>query len=112
MTLTRSDTFRAQLPVDSHTDFSALAYYNLGSAVGPIVDQLTATGLLTPELQKQVSALTSNRKPTLVYAYGSVDQILVGSRNSIAGLGLDALSGLGFGTTFAPLVRTLSVAPQ
>jgi len=112
MTLPRSDTFRAQLPVDSHTDFSALAYYNLGSAVGPIVDQLTATGLLTPELQKQVSALTSNRKPTLVYAYGSVDQILVGSRNSIAGLGLDALSGLGFGTTFAPLVRTLSVAPQ
>jgi len=112
MTLPRSVTFRAQLPVDSHTDFSALAYYNLGSAVGPIVDQLTATGLLTPEQQKQVSALTSNRKPTLVYAYGSVDQILVGSRNSIAGLGLDALSGLGFGTTFAPLVRTLSPATQ
>ena len=112
MTLPRSDAFRAQLPVDAHTDFSALAYYNLGSAVGPIVDQLTATGLLTPELQKQVSALTSNRKPTLVYAYGSVDQILVGSRNSIAGLGLDALSGLGFGTTFAPLVRTLSPATQ
>ena len=112
MTLPRSDAFRAQLPVDAHTDFSALAYYNLGSAVGPIVDQLTATGLLTPELQKQVSALTSNRKPTLVYAYGSTDQILVGSRNSITGLGLDALSGLGFGSTFAPLVRTLSVAPQ
>jgi len=112
MTLPRSDAFRAQLPVDAHTDFSALAYYNLGSAVGPIVDQLTATGLLTPELQKQVSALTSNRKPTLVYAYGSPDQILVGSRNSVTGLGLDALSGLGFGTTLAPLVRTLSVAPQ
>jgi len=112
MTLPRSDAFRTQLPVDAHTDFSALAYYNLGSAVGPIVDQLTATGLLTPEQQKQVSALTSNRKPTLVYAYGSVDQILVGSRNSIAGLGLDALSGLGFGTTFAPLVRTLSPATQ
>jgi len=112
MTLPRSDAFRAQLPVDAHTDFSALAYYNLGSAVGPIVDQLMATGLLTPELQKQVSALTSNRKPTLVYAYGSLDQILIGSRNSVTGLGLDALSGLGFGTTFAPLVRTLSVAPQ
>ena len=112
MTLPRSDAFRAQLPVDAHTDFSALAYYNLGSAVGPIVDQLMATGLLTPELQKQVSALTLNRKPTLVYAYGSLDQILIGSRNSVTGLGLDALSGLGFGTTFAPLVRTLSVAPQ
>ncbi|HSP68723.1 MAG TPA: FecR domain-containing protein [Bryobacteraceae bacterium] len=112
MTLPRSDAFRAQLPVDSHTDFSALAYYNLGSAVGPIVDQLKATGLLTPEQQKQISALTSNRKPTLVYAYGSPDQILVGSRNSLTGMGLDALSGLGFGATFAPLVRTVSLAPQ
>jgi hypothetical protein len=112
MTLPRSDAFRAQLPTDAHTDFSAVAYYNLGSVVGPIVDQLNATGILTPEQQKQISALTSNRKPTLVYAYGSTDQILVGSRNSVAGLGLDALSGLGFGSTVAPLVRTLSLAPQ
>jgi len=67
---------------------------------------------LTPEQQKQISALTANRKPTLVYAYGSPDQILVGSRNSLTGMGLDALSGLGFGATFAPLVRTVSLAPQ
>ena len=111
-TLARSDSFRAQLPLDTHVDFSALAYYNLGSAVGPIVDQLNASGLLTPEQQKQISALTANRQPTLVYAYGSPDQILVGSRNSIAGLGLDALSGLGFGPAIAPLMRTLSLAPQ
>jgi hypothetical protein len=111
-TLARSDSFRAQLPLDTHVDFSALAYYNLGTAVGPIVDQLNASGLLTPEQQKQISALTANRQPTLVYAYGSPDQILVGSRNSIAGLGLDALSGLGFGPAIAPLMRTLSLAPQ
>ncbi|HEV8413732.1 MAG TPA: FecR domain-containing protein [Bryobacteraceae bacterium] len=111
-TLPASTAFRAQLPLDTHTNFSAVAYYNLGSAVGPIVDQLNATGLLTPEQQKQISALTANRAPTLVYAYGSPDQILVGSRNSIAGMGLDALSSLGLGSAIGPLVRTLSLAPQ
>jgi len=111
-TLPASTAFRAQLPLDTHTDFSAIAYYNLGSAVGPIVDQLNASGLLTPDQQKQISALTANRAPTLVYAYGSTDQILVGSRNSIAGMGLDALSSLGLGSAIGPLVRTLSLAPQ
>jgi hypothetical protein len=111
-TLPRSDTFRAQLPLDTHSNFSAVAFYNLGSAVGPIVDQLNASGLLTPEQQKQISSLTANRQPTLVYAYGSTDQILVGSRNSIAGLGLDAFSSLGLGSAVGPLVQTLSLAPQ
>jgi len=111
-TLPASTTFRAQLPLDTHTNFSAVAYYNLGSAVGPIVDQLNASGLLTPDQQKQISTLTANRAPTLVYAYGSTDQILVGSRNSIAGMGLDALSSLGLGSAVGPLVRTLSLAPQ
>jgi hypothetical protein len=111
-TLPASTTFRAQLPLDTNTNFSAIAYYNLGSAVGPIVDQLNASGLLTPDQQKQISSLTANRAPTLVYAYGSTDQILVGSRNSIAGLGLDALSSLGLGSAVGPLVKTLSLAPQ
>jgi len=111
-TLPRSSSFRAQLPLDTHVDFSAVAYYNLASTVGPIVDQLNASGLLTPEQQKQISALTANRQPTLVYVYGSPDQILVGSRNSLSGLGLDTLSSLGFSPAIAPLVRTLSLAPQ
>jgi hypothetical protein len=111
-TLSRSASFRAQLPLDTHVDFSALAYYNLASTVGPLVDQLNASGLLTPDQQKQISSLTANRQPTLVYVYGSPDQILVGSRNSLAGLGLDTLSALGFSPAIAPLLRTLSLAPQ
>jgi len=111
-TLAASSTFRAQLPLDTNTNFSAIAYYNLGSAVGPIVDQLNSSGLLTADQQKQISSLTGNRAPTLVYAYGSTDQILVGSRNSIPGIGLDALSSLGLGSAFGPLLKTLSLAPQ
>ena len=111
-TLPRSDVFRAQLPLDTHVDFSAVAFYNLASTVGPIVDQLKTSGLLTPEQQQRISALTANRQPTLVYAYGSPDQITVGTRNSITGLGLDAISSLGFGSAIGPLVKTLSLAPQ
>jgi hypothetical protein len=76
------------------------------------VDQLNSSGLLTADQQKQISSLTANRAPTLAYAYGSSDQILVGSRNSIAGMGLDALSSLGLGSAIGPLVKTLSIASQ
>ena len=111
-TLPASATFRAQLPLDTNTNFSAIAYYNLGSAVGPMVDQLNSSGLLTADQQKQISSLTANRAPTLVYAYGSTDQILVGSRNSIPGMSLDALSSLGLGSSLGPLMKTLSLASQ
>jgi FecR protein len=92
MSLPHSDAFRNQLPRDGHLDFSALAYYNLGTTVGPVADQLKASGLLTPEQQQQIAAATSNRQPTLVYAYGESDRILVGNRSSFAGLGLNAFS--------------------
>src|SRR5204863_141598 len=77
MTLPRSSSFRNQLPADGHLDFSAVMYYNLGTTVGPLVDQLKATGLLPPEQQKQVSELTANREPSLVYVYGEPDRIIV-----------------------------------
>ena len=47
-----------------------------------------------------------NRKP-----YRQAE-ILVGSRNSIAGLGLDARSSLGLGSTLGPLMHTFSIASQ
>ncbi len=92
LTLPQSQAFRGQLPADGQLNFSALTYYNLGKTVGPIADQLNATGLLTPDQQQQVAALTSNRAPTLVYAYGEPQRILVGSRGGITGLGLNAFT--------------------
>jgi len=92
LTLTRSPAFRGQLPLDGQLNFSALAYYNLGPAVGPIIDQLKASGLMSPEQQQQVAALTGNRAPTLVYAYGEPQRILVGSRGGITGMGLNAFA--------------------
>ncbi len=94
ITLPRSAAFRAQLPQDGHLNFSGLLYYHLGSAVGPIVDQLKATGLLTPEQQQSVSRLTANREPVLIYAYGEPDRIVAASRSGFFGFGLDTLVGL------------------
>ena len=70
-----SAAFRAQLPQDGHTNFSALMYYNMGTTVGPIIDQLKAGGLITPEQKKSIALLATNREPGLVYAYGEPDRI-------------------------------------
>ncbi len=105
-TLSRSASFRAQLPLDTNVDLSALAYYNLASAVGPIVDQLNASGLLTPEQQKQISALTANRQPTLVCVLWLAPSNPGGQPQQNAGLGLDTLSFRSpFGPAIAPLLQ-------
>ena len=91
LTLPRSAEFKAQMPQDGNTFFSGLLYYNLGSTLGPIADQLKSTGMLTPQLQSQVDTLTANRTPSLVYVYGETDRIQVGSRSSLFQMGLQAL---------------------
>src|SRR5260370_20075877 len=94
ITLTRSAKFRAQMPQDGYVNFSGLVYYNLGVVLGPMVDQLKSGGILPPDLQKSADLLAANREPTLIYAYGEPDQIVVASRGSFFGLGLDTLVGL------------------
>ncbi|HEV8146953.1 MAG TPA: FecR domain-containing protein [Bryobacteraceae bacterium] len=94
ITLTRSAKFRAQMPQDGYVNFSGVIYYNVGAVLGPMVDQLKSGGMLPAEMQKSADLLTANREPTLIYAYGEPDQIVVASRGSFFGLGLDTLVGL------------------
>ncbi len=94
LTLARSTAFRAQLPQDGHTNFSAIMYYNMGSSVGPIIDQLKSGGLMTADQKKSLALLDTNREPGLIYAYGEPDRITVATRGSFFGLGLDTLIGL------------------
>lgn len=94
LTLQRSTAFRAKLPQDGHVNFSGLVYYNMGSTVGPIIDQLKKGGLMTPDQQKSAALIDSNREPGLIYAYGEPDRISVGVSGSSFGLGLDTLLGL------------------
>jgi hypothetical protein len=94
ITLPRSNNFRAQLPLDGHANFSALLYYNLGSQLGPAVDQLKSGGLVSGEKLKTMEGLTANREPGLIYAYGEPDRIVVASRSGFFGLNLQTLLGL------------------
>ncbi len=90
-TLTHSQAFRAQLPKSGPSNFSAIAYQNFAPALGAVVDQLKSTGILTPEQQEAASGLTANRGPSLIYAYGETDRIIVASSGSFFGMNLDAL---------------------
>jgi len=94
LTLSRSSAFHAQMPQDGHANFSALLYYNMGSMLGPAVDQLKKSGLMTPDQQSSATQLTANREPGLIYAYGEADRIVVASRSGFFGLDLSALLGL------------------
>jgi hypothetical protein len=94
LTLSRSSGFRGQLPPDGPGFFSGLMYYNLGATLGPIADQLTASGLLSPQVQTQVSTITANRAPGLVYVYGETDSIRVGSRSNLFQVGFDAIGAM------------------
>lgn len=93
-TLTKSTTFRQQLPQNGQMNFSALAYYNASAAIAPMADQLKATKFLTADQQKALDALTADRAPTLIYAYAEPDRIVAATRGSFFGLGLDTLVGL------------------
>ena len=94
LTIARSAAFRAQLPQDGNENFSGLLYYNMGSTIGPLVDQLKSGKLMTPAQQKSADMLTANREPGLIYAYGEPDRIVVASRSGFFGLDLSTLIGL------------------
>jgi hypothetical protein len=93
--LTRSTGFKALLAPDGFSNFSAIFYQNFAPVLGPVADQLRATGALSADMQKSIDALKANATPSLVYAYGEPDRIEVASTGSFFGLNLDALAGAG-----------------
>jgi hypothetical protein len=69
-----------------------------------LVDQLKATGMLTPDVQAKADALAANRAPGLVYVYADPDRIKAGSRSNLFQI---ALQSLATGNLLVPM----SVAP-
>jgi len=96
-TLTRSQNFRAQLPNDGYTNFSAILYHNLGAALTPFVRELKASGKLTPQRQQSLDTLAADSAPGLIYAYGEPDRIVVASSSGFLGLNLNGLLTIGEG---------------
>jgi FecR protein/Putative zinc-finger/Protein of unknown function (DUF3352) len=101
-TLTHSPKFQALLPSDGYTNFSAIFYHNIGPVVGPLAEELKASGALTPQQRKSVDALTANSAPGLIYAYGEPDRIVVASNTGFMGFDLGTLLTMGDNGPFLP----------
>ena len=100
--LAHSATFQALLPNDGYTNFSAIFYHNIGPVVGPLVDQLKASGAVTPRQQQSIDALKANSAPGLIYAYGKPDRIVVASNTGFMGFDLGTLLTMGDNGPFLP----------
>ncbi len=101
-TLAHSASFQALLPNDGYTNFSAIFYHNIGPVVGPLAEQLKASGALTRQQQQSVDALTANSAPGLIYAYGESDRIVVASNTGFMGFDLGTLLTMGHNGPFLP----------
>jgi len=91
-TLSRSDSFRQQLPSDGNVDFSALIYYNAGPALSAVSEAVSATNTLTTAQKQAISSFAAASKPGMVYAYAGNDTISVSSKSGFLGLNIDTLS--------------------
>lgn len=101
-TLAHAASFQALLPNDGYTNFSAIFYHNIGPVVGPLAEQLKATGTLTRQQQQSIDALTANSAPGLIYAYGETDRIVVASNTGFMGFDLGTLLTMGHNGPFLP----------
>jgi ferric-dicitrate binding protein FerR (iron transport regulator) len=99
-TLTHSPTFRALLPSDGYTNFSAIFYHNIGPVVGPLVEQIKAVGTLTTQQQQSIATLQANTAPGLIYVYGEPERIVVASNTGFMGFDLGTLMTMGHAGPF------------
>jgi len=100
--LPHSSTFRALLPSDGYTNFSAIFYHNLGPVVAPLSERLKASGALTPQQRRSIDALTANSAPGMIYAYGEPNRIVVASNTGFMGFDLGTLLTMGHNGPFFP----------
>jgi len=94
-TLAHSATFQALLPNDGYTNFSAIFYHNIGPVVGPLAEQVKASGALTAQQRQSIDALTANSAPGLIYAYGEPERIVVATNTGFMGFDLGTLLTMG-----------------
>ncbi|MFQ5739970.1 MAG: FecR domain-containing protein [Acidobacteriota bacterium] len=81
--------FTALLPQDGHVNFSAFVYQNVGSLLQPLARHLPQAPAPDSEEGQSLSQLAEQVTPTLLYAYGEPNQILLAGRgDGISGLGI------------------------
>ena len=98
-TLPSSSQFTALLPKDGRANFSAVVYQNLGPLMDPILQSgLAKSAPLTPEQRASIDALSEESLPSLFYAYGERDRIVIGGSDRGGLLGSNLGSLFSFGT--------------
>ncbi|HEX2255028.1 MAG TPA: FecR domain-containing protein [Thermoanaerobaculia bacterium] len=97
--LTASPRFRELLPRDARADFSALLFQDLGPVLAPLGNGLSQLGgsELSEEQRRQLTEVMARTEPTVAFAYGDEDRILVGGTGPGGpfGFGFQALTGIG-----------------
>jgi FecR protein/Protein of unknown function (DUF3352) len=95
-TLLHSAQFRAGLPTDGNTNFSAVFYHNLAPLVQPFAERIaSAANNLPQEQQQAVKAMAANMPPTLAYAYAHGDSITFAANTEGGPFGLSPATLLG-----------------
>jgi ferric-dicitrate binding protein FerR (iron transport regulator) len=95
-TLLHSAQFRAGLPTDGNTNFSAVFYHNLAPLVQPFADRIgSSSNSLSQEQQQAVKAMAANMPPTLAYAYAHGDSITFAANTEGGPFGLSPATLLG-----------------
>jgi hypothetical protein len=98
VTLLNSPRFKASLPEDGNTNFSALLYHNLAPLVQPLAGRLQGKNM-SEEHQKAISSL-ADTAPTLAYAYAQDDRIIFAADSEGGPFGLSPASLLGMPNSF------------
>jgi ferric-dicitrate binding protein FerR (iron transport regulator) len=98
-TLVSSNRFVSLLPKDGQLDFSAVAYQDLGSVVGPMVHRLRSMASnLSPQQAEMIEGIAKNTSASLAYAYGQPESITVAASSEggffSSGLSLFSLDGM------------------
>jgi len=106
--IARSTKFVAMMPRDSYANFSAVAYQNLGTTLGPIAGLLGAMAPAGAAGRGNAMQSLANPKPAFIAAYGEADRITIAGNGSMLGAGMAQLmsgSLLGIAGNALPLAQ-------
>jgi len=97
-TLVRSSRFRAALPQDGNTNFSAILYHDLASLMGPLAERMkNAAG---EQERQKLGSIDANAPPTLAYVYAEGDRITIAANTEGGPFGLSPASLIGMPHSF------------
>lgn len=100
ITLLNSPRFKAALPADGNTNFSAIFYHNLAPLVQPLTDRLQGSAKNLSQEQQQALSSLANTAPTLAYAYAQDDRIIFAADTEGGPFGLSPASLMGMPNSF------------